>query len=290
MSFFLVCCVSNGYAQEILVVRSMKIKPYAEAFSGFRAALSTRFPDLKYSFVDGSDSVPDFSERKPDLLVAIGMDALRKVTKIQDVPILSLMVLNPVTVPGGERIAAGVSMTIAPEKQLAAIRKVFPAGRRIGLVFDPRRSGAFVKRAQRHAREMRFELVLREVSEPRFVADALNGLKGVVDVLWMIPDTTVVTPETVELMMLYSLENRLPVCTFSIKYLAMGAFMSLDINAYEMGKQAGILAAKILSGSRLPEMTLVDADSFSVTINESVARKLRIPVSDEVRGMARVVR
>lgn len=288
--FMLICSVSPLCAQEILVVRSMKIKPYAEALAGFRSALGSRTFDPDYTIVESSDSLPVFRGRKPDLIVAIGADALRRVAGVQDVPILSLMVLNPHSLVSGGRGITGVNMTIAPEKQLATIRRIFPEARRIGIIYDPKKSGAFVSRAYRHARELRMELLPREVSEPRAVAGALAGMKGVVDLLWMIPDTTAITPETVELMLLHSMENRLPVCTFSMKYLEMGAFMSLDINAFEMGRQAGLLAARVLAGGMSGELAVVDADAISVTINESVARKLRIPISDEVRATVRVIR
>ncbi len=271
-------------------MRSMKIKPYAEALAGFRSALGSRTFDPDYTIVESSDSLPVFRGRKPDLIVAIGADALRRVAGVQDVPILSLMVLNPHSLVSGGRGITGVNMTIAPEKQLATIRRIFPEARRIGIIYDPKKSGAFVSRAYRHARELRMELLPREVSEPRAVAGALAGMKGVVDLLWMIPDTTAITPETVELMLLHSMENRLPVCTFSMKYLEMGAFMSLDINAFEMGRQAGLLAARVLAGGMSGELAVVDADAISVTINESVARKLRIPISDEVRATVRVIR
>lgn len=288
--FLLISSVCPGYAQEILVLRSMKIKPYIEAFNGFRSALNSRAMDVDFTIVESRDFLLPLRDRKPDLILAIGADALRKAALVQDVPIVSLMVINPQSLVGSDRSLAGVGMTIAPEKQLSIVHRVLPDARRIGIIFDPKKSSPFVKRAQRYAREMRLELLLREVNEPRAVAEALTSLKGVADLLWMIPDTTAITAETVELMMLYSLENRVPVCTFSMKYLEMGAFMSLDINAFEMGKQAGFMAAKVLAGGRLGDSSVADAESVSVTINDSVARTLRIPVSDELRGNLRVVK
>lgn len=282
--------VSEAFPQEILVVQNHNIKPYGEAFSGFKTLVNNRFSGVDYTFRNSNGAVEYLSGRKPDLVLAIGMDALQKVKIFPGVPIVYLMVLNPSVMVHEERNVTGVSMTISPEKQLAAIHRVLPLARRIGLLFDPKKSASFVKRAQIASKEFKIDLLAKEVNNPRFVPTALASMKGAIDAFWMIPDTTVVTPDTIELLMLYSLENKIPVCTFSIKYLEVGALMSLDINAFEMGRQAGELAVKILSGKRVSEIAPVEADTADLVINESVASKLKVPISEDLRGKARFLR
>jgi len=281
---------SEASPQEILVVQNHNIKPYGDAFSGFKSQVSNKFSGVNYIFRNSKGADEYLSGSKPDLVLAIGMDALQKVKIFSGVPILYLMVLNPSAMIHEERNVTGVSMTISPEKQLAAIHRVLPSARRIGLLYDPKKSASFVKRALNASKEFKIDLLAKEVSNPRFVPTALTSLKGAIDAFWMIPDTTVVTPDTIELLMLYSLENKIPVCTFSIKYLEVGALMSLDINAFEMGRQAGELAVKILSGKRVSEISPVEADTADLVINESVARKLKVPINEDLRGKARFLR
>jgi putative tryptophan/tyrosine transport system substrate-binding protein len=282
--------VSEAFPQEILVVQNHNIKPYGEAFSGFKTMVKNRFSGVDYTFRNSNGAVEYLSVRKPDLVLAIGMDALQKVKIFPGVPIVYLMVLNPSSMVHEERNVTGVSMAISPEKQLAAIHRVLPSARRIGLLFDPKKSASFVKRAQNASKELKIDLLAKEVNNPRFVPTALASMKGAIDAFWMIPDTTVVTPDTIELLMLYSLDNKIPVCTFSIKYLEVGALMSLDINAFEMGRQAGELAVKIFSGKRVSEIAPVEADTADLVINESVASKLKVPISEDLRGKARFLR
>ena len=281
---------SEAFPQEILVVQNHNIKPYGDAFSGFKALVNIKFGGVNYIFRNSNGAVEYLSGSKPDLVLAIGMDALQKVKIFPGVPILYLMVLNPSAMVHEERNVTGVSMTISPEKQLAAIHRVLPSARRIGLLYDPKKSASFVKRAQKASKEFKIDLLAKEVNDPRFVPTALTSMKGAIDAFWMIPDTTVVTPDTIELLMLYSLENKIPVCTFSIKYLEVGALMSLDINAFEMGRQAGELAVKILSGKRVSEISPVEADTADLVINESVASKLKVPINEDLRGKARFLR
>jgi putative ABC transport system substrate-binding protein len=281
---------SEASSQEILVVQSHNIKPYADAFSGFKSLVSSRFSGVNFTSRNSTGAVEYLSERKPDLILAIGMDALQKVKVFSTVPIVYLMVLNPSVSVSESRNVTGVSMTLSPEKQLAAIHRVLPLARRIGLLYDPKKSGSFVKRALSASKEFKIDLLAKEVNHSRFVPTALESMKGAIDALWMIPDTTVVTPDTSELMMLFSLENKIPVCTFSTKYLEVGALMSLDINASDMGRQAGELAVKILSGKKVTEISPVEADSANLVINEPIARKLKVPINEDLRSKARLVR
>jgi putative ABC transport system substrate-binding protein len=291
LSFFcFLWCATDTFAQEIVVVRNMRIKPYSDALSGFKAVLGGKFGNINYTVLGSEDAASSIRRNKPDLILAIGLDALNAMRRNTDIPIVYLMVLAPDSLVHLEKNINGVSMTISPEKQLAALRKILPGVRRLGLLYDSRKSGQFVKRAQGAARELRIDLLAKEVTHPKSVLEALNSLKGAIDALWMIPDTTVVTPETAEMIMLFSLENRLPVSTFSVKYLEMGALMSLDINASDMGRQAGELASRILSGTNSREITSVEADNPTLVINETVARKLRIPLGVEIRAKARIVK
>jgi putative ABC transport system substrate-binding protein len=283
-------CATDTFSQEILVVRNLRIKPYSDALTGFQAVLGGKFGNINYTVLGAEDAASSLRRKKPDLVLAIGMDALHAVKRNTDIPIVYLMVLAPESLVHMEKNITGVSMTVSPEKQLAALRKILPGVRRVGLLYDPRKSGQFVKRAQGAARDVRIELLAKEVIHPKSVLEALNSLKGAVDALWMIPDTTVVTPETAEMIMLFSLENRLPVSTFSVKYLEMGALMSLDINASDMGRQAGELASRILSGTNSRDITSVEADNPTLVINETVARKLRIPLGVEIRAKARIIK
>lgn len=281
---------ADAHAQEILVVRNMKIKPYGEALAGFRSALSGTVGNIAYSVLDTDGAIAFLRRKRPDLILAIGMDAFQSLKASTDVPIVYLMVLAPSSPAQMEKNVTGVSMTVSPEKQLAAVRTVLPGVRRVGVLYDPRKSGPFVRRAQGAAREARIELLAREVTHPQAVSDALNSLKGGVDAFWMIPDTTVVTPETAEMILLFALENHLPVSTFSSKYLEMGALLSLDISAADMGRQAAELAAKILAGVNPRDVPPVEADNPTLVINETVARKLRIHLGDDIRSRARIIR
>jgi putative ABC transport system substrate-binding protein len=140
------------------------------------------------------------------------------------------------------------------------------------------------------ARALRIEIRSKEVNSPREVAESLHALKGTVDAIWMIPDTTAITPDTIEAIMLFSVRSGIPVCSFSAKYVELGALMSVDVSPFDMGCQAGDMAARILSGSKAADLQAAEAEHPVLTVNETVLRKLRLKMSDDVRARARIVR
>ena len=92
----------------------------------------------------------------------------------------------------------------------------------------------------------------------------------------MLPDLTVVTPESLEFLLLFSFENNIPIFTFSEKYVELGAFMSIDIDAVDIGRQAGEMALEILAGQEAQNIEQAYARRALISTNVMIARKLGI--------------
>ena len=95
----------------------------------------------------------------------------------------------------------------------------------------------------------------------------------------MIPDATVVTPETFEFLLLFSQQNRMPIVTFAGKYVDTGALVSLDIDGFDLGKQAGEMANSILDGTRVSDIPNTEARKAVLKVNRKVAKKLGISLN-----------
>jgi putative ABC transport system substrate-binding protein len=279
---FLIICFGPAAARahDIVVVQGLQIKPYDEAVRGFRNSCAANTKKFLLADLGGMDFVRLIREERPRLILAVGPEALKKVRPIMDIPIVYLMVINPQSIVKGHRNVTGVAMNVAPEKYLDLLTRISPRPKMVGVICDPAKSGYLVKRAQQAARGRGIELAVREVQTPREVPDALTSLKGIIDALWMLPDTTVVTPETVELFLLTSQENRFPVIGFAGKYVEMGALAALDIDSFDQGRQAGEMAVRILNGSAVADLPGAEARSTTVKVNRSVAKKLGISLEN----------
>jgi putative tryptophan/tyrosine transport system substrate-binding protein len=270
---------SPASAWDVLVVQKYRAKPYADVVRGFELVVGVKTSILVLEESADEDPVREIRRRSPDLILALGADALSKVRKIDNIPIIYCMVLNPAPLVGNEDNITGISMNVAPEKQLAHLRKVLPDLKKIGTVYNPGKSGTFLEKARVTAQKSGISLVSVKVEQAKDVPRALESLPEDIDAYWMLPDSTVSTPEAVEALILFSIRTRIPVFTFSDKYLRLGAFMSLELNTFDLGKQAGEMARKIRSGTPAGHIPKTFADQATVTVNRAVAAKLGIPLN-----------
>ncbi|MBI5674549.1 MAG: ABC transporter substrate-binding protein [Nitrospirae bacterium] len=280
----LLLCQPAAASGGIIAVQSSNIKPYNDALRGFESACNCDTKHLLISEVEERDLQTIIHRAQPDLILAIGVDALNRVKSIKDIPIVYLMVLDPQLHASNYRNITGISMIISPEIQLALIKRFLPDAKRVGVLYDPLRTDDFVIKARKAAASAEIKLITSEVHSPKDVPEQLKNMGTNIDVFWMLPDITVITPETVEFLLLSLIENRIPVVTFSDKYLTIGAAMSLMVDAFDTGKQAWEITEKVLAGTEIKKIESTFARTPVVTINRDITNKLGISVSDKFRN------
>ncbi len=263
----------------VVVVQSALLPPYEQVLSGFRMTCPSRIQRIVLA--DQTEDVVDrIRKAHPDLLLAIGSEGLRTISHIRDIPIVYTMVLKlPPDLVGRNNIS-GVNLSISPETQIHTLTQVLPDVEHIGLIYDPYRTGSMVEDAQRVCNRLDIRLLSQATASASRVPSLLRKMAGRIDVFWMLPDLTVVTPDTSEHIILFCIEHRIPVLTFSEKYVDMGAFMAVGIDPNDIGKQGGDLAHRILSENpalaRGPH--LVDVRKGLTHINFDIAKRLGIHI------------
>ncbi len=283
--FFLViavfiCLGTAAHAHDVLVIQGLRVKPFDEAFRGFRSVCAANTKRLYLTDLENSDIAGMVREEKPRLILAIGAEALVKVQKVKGIPILYLMVLNPQSIVRGNGNVTGVAMNVPPDRYFDLLAQLSPAPKTVGFVYDPSKTGHFVKKVQQAAMTRGIKLRSLEVSRSNDVPKALEAMRGMVDALLMLPDPTVVTPETVEFFLLFSQDNSIPVITFASKYVQMGALLSLDIDGFDQGKQAGEMGQQILNGAAAADLPGMEARRVHLKTNRNVAKKLGITLDN----------
>ncbi len=275
-------CCASARAYEIAVVKSVNIKPYDEAQKGFKSVCKANIREFVVSKLNGSEVPKEIRRIKPNLILAIGIDALSRIKKIKDIPIIYAMVSDPRSILSGEKNITGVSMNIPAEKQLSALLKVSPDIRGIGLVYDPGKTVHLLKEARAAATAFGITLVQKAVHSPKEVPSAINDMKGKIDAFWLLPDTTVVTPESIEYLLLFSFENGIATLAFSDKYVEIGSLMALNIDAMDIGRQAGEMANRILDGANVSNIPMSSPRKAVLSLNLKTAKRLGISVDDEI--------
>src|SRR5207249_10401627 len=80
--------------------------------------------------------------------------------------------------------------------QLAMYKSLLPTLQVLGVIYDPEKTGALVKEAGEVAGKFGLRFLATPVASQTEVPAALRSLLGKVDALWLLPDDTVVTPES----------------------------------------------------------------------------------------------
>ena len=167
--------------------------------------------------------------------------------------------------------------------------KVLPKVTQIGLLFDPRQSSKMVEDARAASRWMGIKLLAEAVETPRDISAALLKIKDRAEVIWMLPDITVSMPRAMELFTLFSFENRIPLVTYSSKYLEKGALMSIEVNPFDMGRQAGDMANAILAGRDWTSLPPGEASAAVITINKIIADRFAIEIDEAMADEVKVI-
>jgi putative ABC transport system substrate-binding protein len=281
---------SSSEASEIVVLKSADIRPYNEALEGFRSSCDCRISEeISHRQGETADVSAEVLREKPDGVFAIGIDALSHIRGVRDIPVVYSMIPNfPPTSSLGKNVS-GVNMNIPPEKYLSAMVELFPSARRIGLVYGPGNMEPFVQEAARVAESKGISLVMKKAFKPGDAPSLIEGMKDKIDVFWMLPDMTVVSQEAVNFLLLFSFQNRVPVFTFSSKYVEMGAVAGLNMTPFDMGVQAGEMMKRLINekGARSPIRT--DARKVVLLINHKVAKKMGIKIREEASRRAEEV-
>lgn len=266
-----------AHAFNVIVVKSAELRPYQDALRGFRDACNCDAQELKLEEDDGGKAI---LQKSPDAVVAIGTTVFKKVRMIEGLPVIYAMVMPSEAALSLRPNISGVSMDISPETYISTMRELFPKAKRIGLLYDPQHTAAFVAEAAKAARAAGLELVDRPVRDPRELPGLLDTMRGTIDVLWMVPDATIAASEAVDYLLHFSFQNSVPIFSFSKKYVEMGAVAALDVDPYDMGAQAGEIVNRLKAGKT--DAIRAWARASHLTINSKVAAKMGLKIRDEI--------
>jgi putative ABC transport system substrate-binding protein len=270
-------CPVPAESFEIIVVKSAELKPYEEVLRGIRDSCNCTVRELKLQNGDGSEII---LKRSPGAVIAIGTSAFKKVREIQSLPVIYTMVIPSETVGPLRPNISGVSMDSDPAEAISSMMDMFPKAKRIGVLYDQRYTAAFVGEAAKAAAAAGVELVVKQVHDQRDIPRLVDEMRNKIDVLWMLPDPTVITSVMVEYMLQFSFHYNVPIFSFAKKYVELGAVAALVVDPYAIGVQAGEIVKTLSAGRK--DAIRAYARSPHLTINTKVAAKMGLKIKDEI--------
>ena len=248
--------LASAESNRIVILSGQDLKPYQEVVTGLQQSLTKQgitliveIHALQGNQTKAQDVLADVKRNGAKLVVTLGnMPTQAAVREITTLPILATMIVSPDELRSSPN-ATGVLLDFPIETQLQWLKRLIPTAVTVGVLFNPKDNQLKVDAATKTAKGIGLMLVPRSVETPRALPDALEEVTRTTDVLWGIPDSVVMTPQTAEPILLNTLKSKVPFVGLSTSWVKAGALYALDRDYLDIGLQAGELAGKLLNGA-----------------------------------------
>jgi putative ABC transport system substrate-binding protein len=282
--------VTQAAGPEIAILKSSTLKAYNDAIEGFKATAPGGATYVEYDLrgdpEQGIQLARKIRASDSSLVVAVGLKAaLAAKLEIVDIPVLYMMILDPLKHQLTAANMTGVLLEIPADRQLKIIRTFLPTLRRIGMLYDPGKTAAKLKEAETQASVNNFQLQGFPVHNEKEVPQQLRTLLSESDALWLIPDSTVLTDESIRFILESAVAKQIPVIGFSSELARLGALLSLSVDYGEVGREAGLLAKRISNGEHVLQLKPVPIQRIRIAVNQKTARYLGITIPKELDGL-----
>lgn len=273
-------------AVDVAILKSSGIVAYEQAIEGFKATAPSAAAyaeyDLQGDLEQGKKLARKIRASGPALVVAVGLKAaLAAKAELVDVPVVYMMVLDPNRHNLEASNMTGTLLEIPVERQLKLLHSFLP-GRRRCTLYDPKKGAARLKEAEQQAASLSLSVQGFPVESEKDVPQQLRNLLITNDAMWLVPDSTVLTNESIGFILEAALARGVPVVGFSPELTRLGALLSLSVTYGEVGRETGQLARHILDGDRRLPFKPVPIERLKVTVNLKTARFLGIEFPKDV--------
>ena len=206
----------------------------------------------------------------------------------KDIPVIFTAITDPVAAKLDSGNVTGTSDKLAVEGQLGLIRALQPEAKTIGILYttsEPNSVSA-VAEYQEKAASFGFTIEAVGVSAQSEVTQAADTLlaRGV-DCFTNLTDNNVVGVLTAILEK--TNEKHVPIYGSEIEQVKKGCVASVGIDYYELGRQTGAMAAKVLKGeATCAEMPYETISEYGVYVNYAALEEMGITLPEDYAARA----
>lgn len=239
------------------------------------------------------------------LIIGIGTTAAQAVRqnvkqygrKEKIIPIVFTAVTDPrdakLVETDGDRandFITGVSDFVPPLQSLETFKKIMPALRRVGVIYNPGEANSvkLLSEMQKACDDLNMEMVAVPANRSADVPTAAQQMVGKIDAYFIDNDNTALS--AFEAIVRIGNEHKIPVFVSDTDLIEQGALAAFGPDQFELGKQTGRIISSILSGkTRADDVAVEYPHSVDLMLNKTAAEKLCIPLSVEICKIAKKV-
>lgn len=252
--------------------------------------LTILFDNAQADMGTASTIADNYVSQKVDLICAIAtpsaMSAYNSCLKTE-IPVIYTAVSDPVAagLAGEDGASAGnvtgTSDALPVTNQLEMIRELLPEAEKIGILYttSETNSESTIAEYKKYAADYGFEIVDSGINTIADVPMAAADLAARVDCITNLTDNTVVS--ALQTVLDAADKEGIPVFGSEVEQVKNGCVASMGLEYFELGKQTGAMAAKVLKGeakaSELPYEVITEA---SLYVNTAAADKAGLTLEE----------
>jgi len=177
----------------------------------------------------------------------------------------------------------GLSLDVHFHQYLKPLQTLIPKVSRIGVLFDPQKTNGMQDRLLQDAKALGIGIVSEEVHAEKDVPPALNAIKAHIDAFWLLPDSTVLTENTLDFLISTTLEANIPIVGFSASLVRSGALVGAYSHYVEIGEQAARISQQLVGQTSSSLLgTIIPPERIHQAINQKSAKFLSISLTPDV--------
>lgn len=182
----------------------------------------------------------------------------------------------------------GVSDKLPVEAQLALIREMMPEAKTIGILYTTSEANSVstIEDYKAAAPEYGFEIVEKGITNAAEIPQATDLLVNQVDCISNMTDNTVVN--NLPVVLEKATAAGIPVFGSEEEQVGNGCVASAGIDYIELGKKAGIMAARVLKGEDIKTIPFETMTESKVTVNPDAAALISLEIPQTITDRAEV--
>jgi len=185
-------------------------------------------------------------------------------------------------------LITGASLDIPPDIQYKYFKRVITNLKKIGVLYSDETAN-LIPPAKAVASESGLELIAIKIDYDKDIPRALEELRGMTDGIWSVADRKIFSPRSTRFILLNTLRNGIPFMGFSRNLVESGALFALDFDYKDIGRQAGKIALKVLSGGDPAKIGVEVPGIIWFHYNEKTARHINVKVPEDLVAIAKEV-
>lgn len=273
----LFCCLLlpvNVLAKgKVLVVLGTEGVMYRTAYQKFIRHLPPETAKNTKKIVVSRNIKRNIIRHRPDVIVAIGNNALARLVTVTKKPVIYALCTNGDIVSGNSRFF-GISGAFDRCEIKKRIQTAMPTAKTIAFI-EPSAVGH-----QYDQCKMENGLVAIRAEDSSGLPSAMKAYSGVADAVVIDSGSSLLTRETMEYLFQFSLENQIPLVSLQRRQRGLQAAMVIEIDPVETGRALADMVDLYLDNPS-KGMKRVDNRWLTLDINHRTVRMLKLKIGGE---------